>query len=160
MAKVSRNFLFIGFLILGLVPTIVCILYPPTYGIVEAKSQNGNNVSINNWYNTRKHPSIKMSEKVIELLQNTSSENDQLFDSYFTTNLQSKNKVLNIQLTKENKATASASLYNMKGDHIHTTYFANSNFDIPLKNIAANKYYLLLNLNDKTFSKKITIKHK
>jgi len=157
MAKVTRNFLFVGFLILGLVPTILCILYPPTYGIIEEKSQNGNNVSINNWYNTRKHPSIEMSEKVLQLLQNNNVQNDKLFDSHFKSSLQSENKVLNIQLEKENKATASGSLYNMEGAHVHTTYFSNSNFDIPLNNIAANNYYLLINVNEKTFSKKINI---
>jgi len=158
MAKITRNFLFAGFLILGLVPTVICILFPPKLGLIEKPTKSGLNVTLNNWYNTREHPSIEMSEAVLASLENENTLGTQLFDSHFSIKFQSQKKILNIQLKKENKTTVSASLYNMKGEHTNTTYFSNSKFDIPLKNIFSNYYYLLLNVEGNTYSKKITIK--
>jgi len=157
MAKVTRNFLFAGFLILGLIPTIICILFPPTLGLLEKQTENGFNVTLNNWYNTREHPSIEIPENILASLQNKNEAVDQLFDSHFSTSIKFQTKVLNIQLKKENKATCIASLYSLKGVHTNTTYFSNSNFDILLENVAANDYYLLLNVDEKTYSKKITL---
>lgn len=157
MAKVTRNFLFAGFLILGLIPTIICILFPPILGIVEKAPKNGLNVSLNNWYNTREHPSIEMPSNIMASLQKNESNSNQLFESQFSLNFQSQNKVLNIQPTQKSKQISIASFYNIKGEHINTTYFTNSNYDILLENVAANDYYLLLNADGNTFSKKITV---
>jgi len=90
MAKITRNFLFIGFLLLGLVPTILCIVFPPTYGLVEQESNSGLNVTLNNWYKTREHPTIEMPKKIVASLQRNKLKSDQLFDSHFITTLQSK----------------------------------------------------------------------
>jgi|GEM_PF-2708591 len=157
MAKITRNFLFIGFLLLGLVPTILCIVFPPTYGLVEQESNNGLNVTLNNWYKTREHPTIEMPKKIVASLQRNKLKSDQLFDSHFITTLQSKNKALNIKLKQENKLTANGSLYNMQGQHLQTTIFSNSNFNISLNNIGSNYYYLIINVEGNTYSKKIKI---
>jgi len=158
MAKITRNFLFIGFLILGLVPTILCIIFPPTLGLLEKTNENGLNTILNNWFNTREHPSVELSEKVITSMQNNALNNNDAFDNLFSINLKPQNKMLNIQLKQENIKTASASLYNLKGKHINTTFFSSSNFNIPLdEKIVSNDYYMLLNIEGKTYSKKITI---
>jgi len=158
MAKVTRNFLFAGFLILGLIPPILCIIFPPTLGLLEKTDKNGLNTTLNNWYNTREHPSVDLPEKVIASLQKENLKNDELFDSLFITNWQPLKELLNIQLKQKNNETASAGLYAAKGTHIHTAFFSNSNFNIPLnKKMLVNDYYLLLNVSGKTHSKKITI---
>lgn len=158
MAKVTRNFLFAGFLILGLVPTILCILFPPTLGLLEKSNDTGFNITLNNWFNTREHPSVDLPQKVIASLQNDTVNSKEVFDNLFSTNFQPQKKRLSIQLKEENIKTASASLYNMNGKHAQTAFFSDANFNIPLnKNIVINDYYLLLNVNGKSYSKKITI---
>lgn len=157
MTRTTRNFLFAGFLILGLIPTIICILFPPTLGLIEKTTESRLNVTLNNWFNTREHPSIEMPENVITSIKNNTKNLKQVFDSQFSISLQPQINVLNIKLKQNNKNIATASLYNMNGTHVHTTYFSNSNFDILLENVAANDYYMLLNVEGKTYSKKITI---
>jgi len=51
----------IVFLVVGLVPTIICIVYPPQLAIIEKKTVNGVNVSLNNWYKTRDYPGADFS---------------------------------------------------------------------------------------------------
>lgn len=157
MAKVTRNFLFAGFLILGLIPTIICILFPPTLGLIEKPVENGINVTLNNWFNTREHPSIEMPQNVITSIKNDTKNLKQLFDNQFSINLQPQKKILNIELKQNNKKLAAASFYHLNGTHAHTTLFSNSNFNILLENIAANDYYMLLNFEGNTYSKMITI---
>jgi len=139
----------ITFLIVGLVPTIICILYPPQLAIIEKAAPEGVHVGLNNWYTTRDYPSSDIPER---LLQKVKSKNT------FTNEvqIQQDNQTLIIQTTNAQQVKL-LQLYNLAGTHKQTTYLPNQQNRIDIQNLNSGEYLILIEANGTVYLKEITI---
>jgi len=144
--------LMVTFLIVGLVPTIICIIYPPQFAIIEKQTTNGVNVGLNNWYKTRDYPSVDLPEKLVQKLENQ----DFLPKNINITQDGNKKAIL---LQKEtSKIIKSLQFYGIDGRHKQTTYLVNNENQIDISNLNGGNYLILLDIDGTVFLKKLLLK--
>jgi len=139
----------IVFLIVGLVPTIICILYPPQLAIIEKATDPNVHVGLNNWYATRDFPSVDLPERLLQKVKNKNT---------FPNNIQlEQDKRTLIIKSDEPKTVQLVQVYNLMGIHQQTTYLLNNENQIDINKLNKGNYLILLDVEETIYLKEISI---
>ena len=108
----------IVFLVVGLVPTIICILFPPQLAIIEKATPRGVHVGLNNWYTTRDYPSTDLPKR---LLQKITEQNK--FSNPVGIRQEARTLIFE---PNESEIVQVVQIYSLNGKHQQTTYLPNN----------------------------------
>lgn len=139
----------IVFLVVGLVPTIICILFPPQLAIIEKETAPDVHVGLNNWYATRDYPSADLPEKLLEKMKNQNTFPNDI-------HLVKDEHTLVIETNKP-KTVKLVQVYNLKGIHQQTTYLLNNENKIDMSKLKKGNYLILLDVDGIIYLKEINI---
>ncbi len=137
------------FLVVGLVPTIICILYPPQLAIIEKEAPQGVHVGLNNWYTTRDFPSANLPDR---LLQKITSQN-QLSNPV---NVRQEEQSLIIE-PANSETVQVVQLYTLTGKHQQTTYLLNREKMVNIDKLNNGNYLMLLDVEGTVYLSKFYI---
>jgi len=141
--------LMIVFLIVGLVPTIICILYPPQLAIIEKEAAPNVHVGLNNWYATRDYPSADIPERLLQKVKNQHTFPDNI-------HIEQDKRTLAIKYN-ELKTVKLVQIYNLMGIHRQTTYLLNNENRIDINKLNKGNYLILLDVEEIIYLKEIDI---
>jgi len=146
----------VGFLSLGLVPTIICILFPPQLAIIENKNTDGINVSLNNWYKTRDYPSVDLPSRLVEKIEKQITVKNNWPES-IVIEQNPESQTINILTGKVSKVINTVQFYEPGGVHKQTNFNAGDHKNISIEKLNAGNYFILLEINGTVYVKKILI---
>lgn len=146
----------VGFLSLGLVPTVICILFPPQLAIIENKNTAGINVSLNNWYKTRDYPGIDLPSRLVEKIEKQITAKNNWPES-IEIEQNPESRTISILRGKDNGLINTVQFYEPGGVHKQTNFNVEDHKNIDIEKLNAGNYFILLEINGTVYVKKILI---
>jgi len=137
------------FLTVALVPTIICILYPPQLAIIEQSVEPGIQVGLNNWYTTRDYPSAELPERFYSKLNPIQNSNIQVEQD-------SEQAKVKVQI-EDGMILRCIQFYDLNGIHKQTTFLAYNKKTVNVEKLNTGEYWVLLDIDGTVYLKKVLI---